>query len=332
MNGRCPNCGTPAPEEYCPRCGQSQSQKVLSLWRLTADFFDEQLALDSRLPRTLVPLLFHPGLLTREYLDGRIARYFAPFRIYLIASLVFFLLLSLRTPEYVRMTSGDPDATATVDSLLPPVDSPDAAPDRNGEVPDTSADPVATDLTAGDTLLGQTIPDDIAPSDSQTGDPGPALLSGDEQVQTGSETLDRLIRMQIRKFAGLSQREVFDRVNREMLRQAPKAMFLLLPAFALLLKLLYFRSGRLYAEHFIFALHVHAFWFLGFSLLLFLPSGWIERAVWLWTVLYLLFALRRVYSQGWLKTGAKYGALGCGYWIIITIAMVVVALLAIVLA
>jgi Protein of unknown function (DUF3667) len=44
------------------------------------------------------------------------------------------------------------------------------------------------------------------------------------------------------------------------------AMFLLLPGFALWLKLAYLNRRLRYTEHLVFALHVHAFWFLAFAL------------------------------------------------------------------
>lgn len=292
---RCPNCGTIATGEFCPSCGQAQREKVLSLRRLAVDFVEQQLDLDSRLPRTVGPLLFRPGLLTREYLRGRIARYFSPVRVYLVASLIFFLILPFRSDAGIfTVNVDDPEAAAAVDSTL---------------------------------VFGETVPGDTVSGDTVRGD-----TIGDETIDIGNETLGRFIRAQQRKFSGLTVEEAVDRVRGELMRQAPKAMFLLLPAFALLLKLLYVRSGRLYAEHFIFALHVHAFWFLAFALLLLLPTGWTERLVWLWAILYLLFALRRVYSQNWWKTGAKFGVLGCAYWLIISFALVGMTLVAIVLA
>lgn len=324
---RCPNCGTIATGEFCPSCGQAQREKVLSLRRLAADFVEQQLDLDSRLPRTVVPLLFRPGLLTREYLRGRIARYFTPFRVYLVASLIFFLILSFRSQGGVVFGLGEAEPAAPVDSI---VESTETGAPLPGEVEDPSGTG-ASEPTSGDTLQVDTA-GDTRSADQDVEDSDREVITGDEQVETGSETLNRFVRAQQRKFAGLTYDEAIDRVGREMMRQAPKAMFLLLPAFALLLKLLYVRSGRLYVEHFIFALHVHAFWFLAFAFLLLLPSGWIERLVWLWAILYLLFALRRVYGQGWWKTGVKYGALGCAYWLIISIALVGVALLALVLA
>jgi hypothetical protein len=76
------------------------------------------------------------------------------------------------------------------------------------------------------------------------------------------------------------------------------AMFVLLPSFALWLKLAY-RNRRLrYTEHLVFALHVHAFWFV--ALLLTLPGWEPLTALALLTVpIYTLMAMKRVYGGRW---------------------------------
>ena len=73
------------------------------------------------------------------------------------------------------------------------------------------------------------------------------------------------------------------------------AMFVLLPAFALLLKLAYLNRGLRYTEHLVFALHLHAFWFLAFALTLLFRS-WLQAAAWLTIPVYALMALERVYG------------------------------------
>lgn len=88
----CLNCGTPLSSQYCGTCGQRASSRIISLWELLRDAFGDLFELDSRLWRTLTPLVIRPGLLTRDYLRGRRARYMPPFRMYLVLSLVFFVV------------------------------------------------------------------------------------------------------------------------------------------------------------------------------------------------------------------------------------------------
>jgi len=50
----------------------------------------------------------YPGRISRDYLDGRRARFIPPFRLYVFASLVFFVLLPLVTGQWDRFTADGP--------------------------------------------------------------------------------------------------------------------------------------------------------------------------------------------------------------------------------
>jgi hypothetical protein len=78
-------------------------------------------------------------------------------------------------------------------------------------------------------------------------------------------------------------------------------MFVLLPLFALWLKLLYLTRRLYYTEHLVFALHLHAFWFavLGLSLIDWVP---LNLMLLLAAMIYPLVAMRRVYGGGWAGT------------------------------
>lgn len=110
----------------------------------------------------------------------------------------------------------------------------------------------------------------------------------------------------------------------------PTTMFVLLPLFALLLKLMYPFSGRLYVEHLIVALHSHSFLFFGFIGMLVLAAvgSWFPAlgnvcttmilGGTAWMPLYLLLMQKRVYGQGWLMTLFKYSVIGTLYLFMLT--------------
>ena len=91
---RCLNCGAPLVGAYCSECGQRTQLRRLSMAALFHDVLHDLVDLDSRVWRTLVALLFRPGRLTNEFIAGRRTFYFPPFRLYLVLSLVYFLLPS----------------------------------------------------------------------------------------------------------------------------------------------------------------------------------------------------------------------------------------------
>ncbi|MGN2253051.1 DUF3667 domain-containing protein [Frateuria sp. GZRe12] len=133
-----------------------------------------------------------------------------------------------------------------------------------------------------------------------------------------------------------------DRLTTGVFSVLPQAMVVMIPLFALLLKLFYFFRRRLYMEHLIVALHSHAFLFLALLLatLLGMLAGWLrphaawaghgvnylQTAVLLWMPAYLLVMQKRVYRQGWPMTLLKYWCVGwCYFWllgIVLTVAAV----------
>jgi hypothetical protein len=88
----CLNCGTPLTGPYCSACGQRDTPPYPSVRELAVDAFWELSGWDGRFAATARALMRHPGMLTREFLEGRRARYISPLRLYLMASLVYFLL------------------------------------------------------------------------------------------------------------------------------------------------------------------------------------------------------------------------------------------------
>ncbi len=106
-DARCLNCNVVLDGQYCWNCGQRGNTRLISLMELVRDAVGDMFELDSRMWRTLMPLLRRPGYLTAEYLRGRRARYMPPFRMYLVLSFLFFLL---------TRTLGDGDGTINFDA------------------------------------------------------------------------------------------------------------------------------------------------------------------------------------------------------------------------
>jgi hypothetical protein len=89
----CLNCGTVLAGKYCHNCGQKRIQHHdFALKHFWGHVVHEFTHLDSnKVIKTLLSLLFKPGLLTDEYLAGRKGHYINPIRIYLTISFLYFL-------------------------------------------------------------------------------------------------------------------------------------------------------------------------------------------------------------------------------------------------
>lgn len=120
----------------------------------------------------------------------------------------------------------------------------------------------------------------------------------------------------------------------------PKLMFVIVPGFALLLKWLYWR--RLYAEHLVFALHVHAIWYLLFTLKVFVEK--LEEIVAEWTLpgtmtdvlgmlaeaafpVFLFMAMRYVYQESRMRSLWKTFLLLTGYIVMVMLMLVLFVLM-----
>lgn len=254
----CLNCGETLLGEFCWRCGQESVDPRPSFRQLAGELVGDVLNLDTKLLRTLRPLLFRPGVLTREYLAGRRVCHVTPLKIYLIAALVFFGLIAFLPRASVSVyTRGQRQATSSEGGMKVSFEFPARYPffDRTLQVAGARA------------------------------------------------------KAHPQEFAGA----VFDNL--------PRAFFLLLPLFALLLKLFYRRQNRYYLNHLVFALHYHAFVFLALALLVVLSRPWVQGPlarpliflVLAGLAVYLPVALRRVYGGSWPTTLLKLFGLAAGY-------------------
>ena len=122
----------------------------------------------------------------------------------------------------------------------------------------------------------------------------------------------------------------------------PSALFVLVPVFALLLKLAYIGTRRVYLEHLVVALYSHAylclcvlvFFALSFLDGLLPAQATVARApVWMaellimcWMPVYLFWMQQRVYRQHPAITLLKYLALGMLYFFLVVTAMVLLSL------
>jgi hypothetical protein len=119
---RCSNCQAVLEGRYCSRCGQKAVDLHRPFRQLLSEVIDNAFNLDTRLVRTLRPLLFSPGTVIQDYLGGRRVAHVPPLRAYLIAALIFFGLFTIfpnRTRvEVVMGGSGSESGFLTFD--LPP--------------------------------------------------------------------------------------------------------------------------------------------------------------------------------------------------------------------
>lgn len=87
----CANCGTALIGHYCHECGQ-QAHLHNRLGHLLHEFVEGIAHFDGRLWRTLPLLAWRPGRLSRDWIEGKRARYVAPLHIFLFALFLMFTI------------------------------------------------------------------------------------------------------------------------------------------------------------------------------------------------------------------------------------------------
>jgi hypothetical protein len=117
----------------------------------------------------------------------------------------------------------------------------------------------------------------------------------------------------------------FEQASERFLSHWGSAMFLLVPIFAAWLKLAYLGRRLRYAEHLVFALHLHAYWFAAVLIAL-LPVPGLEVAAFLAMPVYAVLASHRFYGGRWWTTLLRNAAVALAYALTLLLALAVVAL------
>jgi hypothetical protein len=281
----CANCHAELAGEYCARCGQRHEPHIHTVGHFAGEAFESISHADSRLWRTLWYLFSRPGFLTREFFAGRRMAYLPPFRLYLVLSVLFFLVVGLPNSALVQ------------------IDDSDVEPAKQGS-PYAPAAPLPGDDKAQPEGLQKRNAMTEFCNEFKNPDP------------TANANYERL-----RQSCARISEDGGTELGRSVVHNIPKAMFVFLPLLAAVMMLMYWRPQHYYVEHLLFLIHNHAFVFMNLSalgLLQHIPKvgghlGLLEFALWLYMIWYLFRAMRNYYGQGRALTLAKYFGIGFAY-------------------
>lgn len=355
----CDNCGRELLGEHCYACGQPTKGLVREFSTILGDLADTVFNIDSRILRTIGPLFARPGFLSREYFSGHRVRYVSPVRLFVFMSIIAFVLaqwsLDVNVGGSGNGVNFGPGNGTTKDSIAQAktvaevekiralaVTELDKAIKDSGDVPGVAPglevakaqiqkaaerriDEIRTGKAADRNWSDDTGNFEFngKPWDAKTNPVDVAWLPAfvdaglNKAIGRASSNLKR----------GVKDPEL---LKNAFLSAVPQTLFVLLPLFALLLKIVYVFKRRLYMEHLIVALHSHAFLCLSLALISVLSllgdwlapdgkgffaglTGWLEFGIAWWMPLYLLLMQKRVYQQGWLMTLLKFSGLGLAY-------------------
>ncbi len=322
----CLNCGTVVQGKYCQHCGQENVVPKETFWHMVTHFFYDITHFDSNFFSTIHHLILKPGFLSKEYMIGRRASYLHPIKMYVFTSAIFFLFFfSFFKPEdAVNLdVNKSLDAQERADYITKWQDS--LKTDTGNKVlieklamfKDTSKVVTAKDVLEVEMKSGFKL--NFADREYKS------IPEYDSVQQTlpPSERAGWLARRFAKLGINITRqfREDPDgaatKLAEGFLHRLPYLLFVSLPLFALILKLVYVRRKQFYfADHGVFTIHLYVFSFIvllvafGFDKLQKI-TGWnfwdtAQGLVFLGLVIYLYIAMRNFYKQGWGKTFIKF--------------------------
>jgi hypothetical protein len=372
----CENCHLPLNGPFCANCGQEANSTLKYFWVVIMHLLDDIFSFDSRVSRTLWPLVTRPAFLTNEYFAGRRVHYVPPLRLYLFISIVFFITLKF----FVGADNNSGINISNKQALITQVESHIAKlkteQDTLQKIPSDNIEELdeITRLNADMAKFNNYLAD--LNRDSNSGQNKQIIKLTRELVELefdnaeealSSKELERFNAVMARRlkvinggiiseelnignnedgslsfdFLSAEKNKKLNEFSKELTEKAEKAfnsdtgplieqvigklpqlMFILLPLFAVLLKIMFLFSNRLYMEHLTVALHSHSFIFIAVLLSEMLEalqdylatsspsladfSGIVAGGLLMWIPIYLFLMQKRVYKQGAFFTTVKF--------------------------
>lgn len=330
----CENCGAALLGEYCHACGQHAHNPLKSLKHALEEVFESFWHVDGRIFRTLRDICV-PGRAPINYMSGKRTRYLPPLRIFLILSIFTFFLAHLAMPENTAFKIRDDNAFGTLKTVAEVQAKRDEVLAGFENVPEPAR-------SLGMDKIRESADQRIAELQNRV--PPAARNSMNVSVTTNLEKelakarakpyvsahmphwYDALVqKVRLRMLSNLSRLSKGEEpLGPLWLSSVPSALFFMVPVFALLLRIVYWRSPFTYLEHLVVALYSHAH-LLMLSAVLLLGAilanvsgstaietlvGFAVVPVLLWAAVYLFLSQKRIYRQSAPKTTVKYLLLG----------------------
>ena len=311
----CANCGAPLQGRFCFDCGQTADTRKRNVFHLVLEGIESVFHLDGRIARTLPDLFFRPGRLSRDLIEGRIARHIPPFRLFLVALIIWVFAAEVATHRLSAEAAAKTQAAAAI------LATPEGRTKTAAAVRADAAKELASELkeAAGDRDADLKDPDEVkakvlARYQRETAKLQAAyqakLVSAD-LIETGQSPKTKVdVNLGYSKSTGWLRAQLQkafanpDYYLAVMFSWGERVAFLLLPIVGLTLAFVYINKRRYFIyDHFLVAMNFLSFVFLvnapGFLLTGTWANDWFGLAG-LWTPINLFQTLRGAYGTGWI--------------------------------
>lgn len=317
----CKNCEQEheAGFEFCPHCGQKTNED-LTVGVLFYNTISNYFSFDARFFKSFIPLMFRPGRLAKRFIEGKRLLYLHPAQMYLFISVVFFFLFSFIVRDQVeeldkQLEKGFSKEVTAIDSLKTKVLDTAKIANITKNLKDKNI------ITGIDAEELKELDSMIIANANTANENIPDLTFGyndkkvDSLIAAKAPVEEQLKAMGMKEDAGLFMRRVYTQLLKFQTNKkggtilqtfydsVPVALFILLPIFAMLLKLFFWRRGA-FAHHLVFSFYYYSFLFTVLCIILLANYIWdisdsVGFLVMLSTFFYLFLAIKHFYRQGY---------------------------------
>jgi hypothetical protein len=329
----CLNCGTDLQGKFCHNCGQENLQIKESFGHMLNHAVSDYFHFDHQFFHTLKPLLMKPGKLTVEYMNGRRAQYLHPVKMYIFISLVFFVLLFKSNHEIVKINNGKKGVKNEIaNEVKKNINNDNSLSDAEKKKLTGQVNKLASsDKTVA--IVKKDVPGKMSNAKND-------IRSDDEDSTLAQYNLNQK-KLPANERDGFWQRlytekklvytekygkeKAMEHYLEDLRHNIPKMMFVLLPLFAVILRLAFWKNKKYYVEHLIYAIHLHCFIFLFYTIILLIQmllpktwstlDEWLTTGLWIYTIYYIYRSLRVVYQRTRWRTISKMFGMSIMYWV-----------------
>ena len=323
----CKNCEKEFHEEFefCPFCGQ-KTKEDLTLGVLFYNTISNYFSFDARFLRSFLPLMFRPGYLARKFVEGKRLRYLHPAQYYLFVSVIFFFLFSFQQREYTQKADKALKKGFESENIL------EFDTISNRALDSVNLSKITKPLKDNQIITGMDEEelyklDSIIKNSAESKDDLKMDFDYDKKkvdslIAAGAPEEEQLKAMGMEDDAGFFKRRFYTQllkfqknsgggILQAFFDSIPIALFVLLPIFAFILKLFFWRRGS-FSHHLVFSFYFFSFLFVVLSIILTANLIWeipdsIDWIVVLSTFFYLLIAIKHFYQQGYFVSFFKTG-------------------------
>jgi hypothetical protein len=318
----CLNCGEIVNGRFCHKCGQENIVWKQSFISLVKHFIYDLFHFDGKFFDTLKNLFIRPGLVPKEYINGKRTKYLDPIRMYLFTSAIFFIIFFYVSSKGTLLNISDASSGITNEKRYEIAQEYLELFEKNGGkdsfllakvslLRDTTRSFNAPEMLVPEIGIGSKRYNSIQEYDSIQ------KTLPKEQKDSWLNSMIKRKEIDINTKYRDNKRSVFRTFLNDFIHKFPYMLFISLPFFAGLLKLMYSRRKNFfYSDHAIFTIYHYI---ISFILLLFLIafsalrniSGWsifnfLVLGIVFWWFIYLYKSMRRFYEQRRAKTIFKF--------------------------